>query len=58
MVVIGANEKLLTQHISGPVTSISCCKSATRLGQVLGLDTIICRLSKISGPFTPKTDQL
>ena len=35
--LFGVNEKLLTQHISGLVTSISCCKSATRVGHGLGL---------------------
>ena len=30
-------EKLLTQHISGTETSISCCKSVTRVGLGLGL---------------------
>ena len=35
--LFGVNEKLLTQHISGLVTSISCCMLATRIGQGLGL---------------------
>ena len=68
------NEKLLTQHISGPGASISCCMSATRVGQGLRLglglrvrgvrDRARARarhchlLSKISGPFTSQTDLL
>ena len=35
--LFGVNENLLTQHISGPVTSISYCKPVTRVGQRLGL---------------------
>ena len=37
--LLGVNEKLLTQHISGPVTKY---KSATRVWQGLGLDIVIC----------------
>ena len=36
-VVIGVNEKLLTRHISGPITKYICFKSATRVGQELWL---------------------
>ena len=35
--LFGVNEKLLTQHISGPVTKYKLFKSATRVGQGLGL---------------------
>ena len=35
--LFGANEQLLTQHISGPIPSISYCISATRVGHGLGL---------------------
>ena len=34
--LFGVNEKLLTQHILGPVTKYKLCKSATRVGQGLG----------------------
>ena len=48
--LLGINEKFLTQHIWGP-----SCTSASKAGAWTITTHCVC-CSKISGPFTPKTN--